>query len=530
MKYTKKLVALTVALILALALAMPAMAAQEIDSGLKGTGTITITNATLGEDYAIYKVFDATYTGVDNASYTINKNSDWFNTIDSAKDYFTLDASAGDPNVYVVSFVATKSGAEVRDYLASIVENGTSIKPDASTPADSAPGVHDGGATDVEVKFTNVAFGYYLVQSSLGEGTVTVTNAKPDATVIDKNQKPTGGEDFKTVEDSSVQIGEEATFTVTYTTTNYDGQTIIEHYDAKDTMPTGKMVLNTTSLEVKVGDTTLEYDDGASEVGEYTYTGTITANGFDIDIKWYDTETKAFLYESPNTLTITYKATLTSNADIDGTGNVNSAEIGWNGFTKDTDTEPLYTYALAIKKVNKDGDSLADATFKLTDSTGTQINVSEVSIASSEDTDSPNIYVVDKKGSATITSPKSGLIVVKGVDSDPYTLTETDAPAGYNLMTESKTVTPVATSETSTTVTKWLDANGNVIDEETSIPVTIELSNVAATPVFVVNFTGTELPSTGGIGTTIFYSLGGLLVVGAAVLLVTKKRVHDMEA
>ncbi len=529
MKYTKKLLSLVLVLVLALALAVPGFAAQEIDSGLKGTGTITITNATLGEDYAIYKVFDATYTGVDNASYTIHKDSGWFNTIKGATDYFKLNASAGDPNVYVVSFVEGKSGEEVRDYLASIVKNGTSIKPDASTPADSAPEAHDGGATDVEVKFTNVAFGYYLVQSSLGEGTVTVTNAKPNATVIDKNQVPSGGDDFKTVNDTSVQVGEEATFTVTYTTTNYDGQTIINHYDVKDTMPTGKMVLNISSLEVKVGETTLEYDDGDGDVGEYTYTGTITENSFDIDIKWYDTATKTFLYDSPNTLTITYKATLTSQADIDGTGNINSAEIGWNGVTKDTDTEPLYTYALAIKKVNKGGDSLADATFKLTDSTGTQINVSEVSIAGSEDTDSPNIYVVDKTGSATITSPKSGLIVVKGVDSDPYTLTETDAPAGYNLMTESKTVTPVATSMTSTTVTKYLDENGNVVDEETDTPVTIELADVAATPVFVVNFTGTELPSTGGMGTTIFYTLGGVLVVGAAILLVTKKRVHDVE-
>ena len=501
-KNLSKLFAMALALIMVMALTVPAMAVQEIASGLEGTGTITITNATLGEDYAIYKVFDATYSGDENASYTIHRDSDWYDTINSKSDMFVLTASAGDPDVYVVSFVEGMTGEAVRDYLAGVVEGDTvTINPDASTP--------DGGATDVEVKFTGVAYGYYLVQSSLGEGTVTVTNAKPNATVIDKNQEPIPETEFKTATDTSVEVGETTTFTVEFTTTNYDGETKITKYDVKDTMA-DTMQMVTDTLVVKVGETVL--------VKDTDYTGDVTEDGFDIDINWVD-EDGDFLYTSPNKLTITYDAKLLATATVAGEGNTNKAEIGYNGTTSKTDIEKLYTYALAIKKIDKSGNGLAGATFVLKDAEGTEIKVSG----------SNGEYTVDPNGTDTITSPESGLIVIKGVDSDEYTLTETAAPLGYNLLTAPVAVTPTATTETITRVTKYLDEDGNVVETETSVPVTIELDNVAATPVFVVNFTGTELPSTGGMGTTLFYTIGGLLVVCAGVLLVTKKRMNNME-
>ena len=74
-----------------------------------------------------------------------------------------------------------------------------------------------------------------------------------------------------------------------------------------------------------------------------------------------------------------------------------------------------------------------------------------------------------------------------------------------------------------------MDENGNVTETETQTKVEVTLDNISAAVKVVVNKTGAELPSTGGMGTTLFYVLGGLLAVGAAVFLVVKKRMKQTE-
>ena len=491
MKYTKKLLSLVLVLVLALALAVPGFAA--------GTGSITITNATVGETYAGYKIFDATYSG-ENVAYTITTGNQFYEVVAAATDVFTLTQSSvsGTYNVAVVQ------GANVLDWIKGLdIED---FNPDlAATEASSDT-----------VAWSGVPYGYYYITSSLGT-LITVDSNLPDVEVIDKNQKP-GGDPSKTAGEDDYEIGEEIPFTIRFTATNYDGETAITEYYVKDTMPAG-MELVMTSIEVKV--------DGVDLTEDYTETTPTAATGFDIAIPWQNVDGD-FLYDSPSTVTVTYKAKLTSGAVIDGEGNTNNATINWNGNTgsevpvKDT----VFTYALAIKKVDKQGTGLAGATFVLKNQNGDVIEVSETEGT----TEGANYYVVDPNGNATITSPANGLIIIKGVDSDTYTLTETAAPAGYNLLTTPVTVKPVKTGGTATSQTIYLDANGNVVAE--SDPEGVEFTitaDVGATAYAVVNFTGTELPSTGGMGTTIFYTLGGVLVVGAAILLVTKKRVHDVE-
>ena len=485
MKYTKKLFALTVALILALALAMPAFA--------DGTGSITITNATVGETYAGYKIFDATYSG-ENVAYTIKSTDQFYEAVSTATNVFTLTESSvsGTYNVALVQ------GGDVLTWVKGLNIGG--FTPDlTATEADSAT-----------VAWNSVPYGYYYITSTLGT-LITVDSNLPNVSVIDKNQEP-GTNPSKTAGEDDYQIGETIPFTVTFTATNYDGENAITEYYVTDTMPTG-MELDVESLEVKVNDN--------EPTEAYTEKSETTTDGFDIVIPWQDSDGD-FLYTSPSTVTVTYSAKLTSLATIDSTGNKNEATINWDGNTGSSIPveDTVYTYALAIKKVDKQGNGLAGAEFELKNG-DTVVKVSG----------SDGNYVVDPDGTATITSPTSGLIVIKGVDSDEYTLTETKAPAGYNLLTEPLTVQPVKTGGTATNTTIYLDENGNVVSQDE--PYTVEIpitSDVAATAYAVVNFTGTELPSTGGIGTTIFYTLGGLLVVGAAVLLVTKKRVHDMEA
>ena len=147
---------------------------------------------------------------------------------------------------------------------------------------------------------------------------------------------------------------------------------------------------------------------------------------------------------------------------------------------------------------------------------------------STADTDGAYIYAGTAAGEGLtnqITTPDSGVIVVKGVKTGNYEIKEVTAPAGYNKLTDPVTVEAVKTSSTSTHTTVYLDKDGNVVDENSKvIEVKVDINTIAATAVVVVNKAGTELPSTGGMGTTIFYVLGAVLVVGAGVLLVTKKR------
>lgn len=508
MKNLKKIGAIALAMVLALALCAPAFAAGTTD------GTITITNATIGEDYSIYKIFSATYSG-DNASYTIKSGDAWYDLVNASDSPFTL-TQIGTSDEYNVAVTEGKGDTEVLFWLNSI-----ETLPEATATQEDVQ--------KTTVTFTGVSYGYYLIKSTLnGGGTLTVDNATPNATVIDKNQEPGNlvkvANEGVTVDDNqfkSAQIGDVVDFRITYTATNYDGDKKIVEYYVDDDMPDGfDLVAN--SIAVKVGDDTLTLTD------DYTIAyGTEDTDDFKVTIPWVGTDAdKTSLYDSPTTITVTYKATMNASAVIDGTGNTNTATITHKNDgkdtpenpdpTKDTDTETVFTYALAIKKVDKEGNPLAGATFTLKQG-DTEVNVSGEN----------GVYTVDPSGAASIVSPEDGLIIIKGVEGVKYTLTETIAPTGYNLLTAPVEVTPVKTGETTTTVTKYIDENGDVVDTETDVEVKVDNSDVAATVMVVVNFTGAQLPSTGGIGTTIFYIVGGILVVGAVILLVTRKRVSD---
>ena len=128
-----------------------------------------------------------------------------------------------------------------------------------------------------------------------------------------------------------------------------------------------------------------------------------------------------------------------------------------------------------------------------------------------------------------LTTPDNGLIIIKGVQQGTYEFTETEAPAGYNRLTETVTVTAAKTGQTTTSTTTYLDENGNVVGTatEAKTTVTVEIANLSAGAIVVVNKTGAELPSTGGIGTTLFYVIGGILVLGAAVTMISKKRMEE---
>ncbi len=266
------------------------------------------------------------------------------------------------------------------------------------------------------------------------------------------------------------------------------------------------------------------------------------------------------IYNSDVTIVVDYWMILDDDAIVDEPGNKNFAQYGWNPIDnedaetgepktptnpkdddkpsqkEDVDEATVYTFALAWVKIDEQGKELAGAKFRL-----------PFYVKSEKDGDA-YVYGGTEAGEGltneVTTTADSAVITIKGVEQGTYSITETEAPEGFNKLTapftvEAKKSGPAVTTKTKTTV--FLDAQGNVTNTVTNMTVeyiTDEDSYNKETPAVtgeetsvpvyqfdpIVNKQGTELPSTGGIGTTIFYVVGAILVLGAGIVLITRRR------
>ena len=502
MKHARKLTILLLALVMVFALATTAFA-QDVP-GTGGKGSITISNAAKGETYTIYKLFDATVNADGSSIAYTGEIPASLNT------YFTADK-----NHYISATPAAKDGANMSEGLKTALKAWTA---DATAVATAES---DGSA----LNFKGLKYGYYVVTTTQGNQVISVDSTMPNAIIVDKNSSTPEGL-RKTASSNDVSIGDEVTYTVRFKTSNYYGAGTeakeIVSYTIEDTLPEFLSNVTVTSIIVdNDGDSTTTKDQAD-----------VTAQFVDkkIVIDWYDEANSKFLHDNGATVTITYTAVVTEKAHIDGEGNTNNVTVTWTtkggnepGPGKLETKETIYTYAIALKKVNNKGKDLPGAVFEF-----------PFYVKSTADaTDGAYIYAGTTAGEGLtnqITTPESGVIVVKGVKSGDYEITEFKAPAGYNKLTAPVTVEAVKTGETSTHTTVYLDKDGNKVNESAKVfEVKVDIDTIAATAVVVVNKAGTELPSTGGMGTTVFYVLGAVLVVGAGVLLVTKKRMSQSE-
>ena len=514
MKHTKKLFSVLLALVMVFALATTAFA-QEVTVAGDGKGSITISNAAKGETYTIYKLFDATVTGTAGGSIA------YTGTIpDSLKTYFVYvkDNEGNDTNNITTTDAAWKDSTKKTEMSEGLM---AALKAWAGTAGATATAFakSDGSA----LTFKNIPYGYYVVTSTQdGGAAITVDSTNPTATIVDKNSS-TPHDLSKSANKTDVNIGDTVTYTVTFVTSNYDGAgkdaKKIVTYTIEDTLPDFLKDVTVTSIIVDNDGSATTTDDQTNVTAQFV--------NKKIEIDWYDEANSKFLYDNGATVTITYTAVVTDKAAIDGNGNTNKVTLTWtdeDGTTPPSnlvDNETIYTYAIALKKVDDKGNPLAGAVFQF-----------PFYVKTTADTDGAYIYAGTSAGNGLtnqITTPADGVIVVKGVKSGTYSITEVTAPAGYNKLTAPVSVTAVKTGETSTHTTVYLDENGNIVETETETTVTVnvDISDIAATAIVVVNKTGIELPSTGGMGTTLFYTLGAILVLGAGILLVTKKRMSE---
>lgn len=516
MKHLKHLLTAALAMFVALVVATPAWA-QTV--GDQSDGTITITNASNGETYKIYKLFDAKVTGTDGGSIS------YTGTVPaSLANYFKAD-SAG--NIHHGKMVNGEFVADTTPVTDLTAEEIAALKAWAASASATAEAVSDG--TDLVF---NVQYGYYVVTTTQGETAISVTSTNPNAEIIDKNTTPPVNDLKKKSDKEEYNIGDTATYTVSFDTANYlkeegkDPEQIVT-YTITDTRAV-EFLSNITVTKILVDDdANLETTNDQHPLAVQQFADN------KITINWTDTPGEAgkSLYANGAKLVITYTGVVTKTAAIDGNGNTNKATITYK---TDKGTEPgpdqyktentIYTYAVAIKKVDQKGNPLSGAKFQL-----------PFYVEATADTDGAYVYAGTTAGTGLVnelTTPDDGLIIIKGVKSGEYSFTETEAPSGYNKLTAPVTVTATQTGQITTSTTTYLDADGNIVDTETETgsTVTVTIDKLAATPVVVVNKTGAELPSTGGIGTTIFYIVGGLMVAGAAIALLVKSRVAKIES
>ena len=489
MKHVKKLASVLLALVMALALTATAFAAGE-------TGSITINDAVKDQTYTIYQILDL-------ESYNASANAYAYKATTAWNTFINSDAIKGtyvevDTQGYVTWVESADAAAFAK--LAQKYAKDNSIGNQGSVTA-----------TTTTVSFTNLKLGYYLVDTTLGT-LCSLDTTNPNVVMEEKNEVPTN---VKTVEEDSTgkygqkndaDIGQTVIFKSTIT-----AQPGAENYVFHDTMSAG-LTLNKASIKVNgVAVTDGQGNDVAGDNYTVSYPSGDGSDGCTFEIafaqSYLDTITAA------TTITITYSATLNENAVIAGAGNPNTSKLSYgdkgdashtpSGTTPPSETV-TYTWDVDVFKYTKDGETekaLADAKFTLSKNADGSNPIALVSKGN-------NVYRVAKTGETDtvteITTDATGKFTIKGLDADTYYLTETKAPAGYNKLAGPVTIV--------------IGENG-VVNGTTEAPQGVD-------EVKVLNQSGAELPSTGGIGTTIFYVLGGVLVVGAAVLLVTKKRME----
>ena len=494
MKNARKLASLLLALVMVFALATTAFAT--------GTNSITVKNAVKDQEYKLYKMLDLVVNDAHTAySYTVN--SAWKNFFKAAEGETPAGKGLTYVNIDAQGYVTWKENADVAAFAKDAEEFAKDL---------TALKTHTASA-DGDFAFSELEAGYYLVTSTLGtKATVGTTPGNPNPEIQEKNAAPVN---VKTVEEDS-KVGKEGVDAWGSTNDADIGQTVnfkstitaqagAENYVFHDTMSAGLTYTGVTGITL---------NETAVDASNYTVVTEGLTDGCTFEVRF----TQAFCdtLKANDQIVISYTATLNENAVIAGDGNPNTSKLSYGdkgdeshtpSGTTPPSTTKTYTWDVDVFKYTMNGETetaLAGAKFTLSKNADGSNPIALVS-------EGNNVYRVAKTGETgtvtEITTDATGKFTIKGLDADTYYLTETAAPAGYNKLAGPVTIV--------------IGENG-VVNATTEAPQGVD-------EVKVLNQSGTELPSTGGMGTTIFYVLGSILVVGAAVLLVTKKRMSSAE-
>ena len=569
-KFSKILsVALLVALVLSLGVSS-AFAAEKT--------TLTVSSPVPGHTYTAYQLFvgdvDASRTKLSNVKWGVDVAS---SITYKAKASETATTFTVDTNYSPVAGQAVPQ--DILDYLASL---------SSATATDAAQGTADiisawvtGDGTTIPATgvLENVDFGYYVVKDAytdptqptlstistamcqvVGPTTITpkagTTEHKKEVLDVNDTTDPVlsfdnliGVDADKWSKTADHDIGDQVPFKLTTTIASDYGKYDTYYLAVSDTLGAG-LSLNQNTIKVYVdGELAAAYDETNAPNGYK-----LTVNGQTFKVEFTDLKQNAKAAANKDVVVV-YTATLLDTCVIGNPGNKNESYAeysnnpndGQNGKSKTpTDTSVVFTFKTDVDKIDPEGNALPKAGFTLYKKVYNEAalngktNVAGTTPAGAKADTFPSGEFWYEVG--TIEPSAAGTnFEFKGIDDGTYKLVESVTPDGYNTMdpiTLVVTATEAAdtNSETGYSIT-FLDA-GN--DDFAAAPdgnggtVTFDRVKAADKAVAngeiyseIVNNSGTQLPSTGGIGTTIFYVVGGVLVLAAIILLVTKKRMSE---
>lgn len=516
MRQGKKLAAVLLSLMMIATMSVGAFAA--------GSGTITVDNPIIGQTYTAYKIFDVVYdtepdgSAGDHYAYTINSDSKWLSTVKTyagaSGSGMKLELITG--TCYAVVTDGTFSASAFAKALKAKVTGDTQDAEIAAT----GKALTDNASGGKQV--SGLELGYYFVTSSSG-ALCNLTTTNPTVTIHDKNDVPFEKTDNK----DSVEIGETVNYTITGKVPDTTG---FEEYQyiIKDSMSDGLSLQN--NVAVTIG--------GADVTGSCTLSYNTNPTGFEltIPVKEYQAQVGA-------AISVSYSAVVNENAIA--TVEKNKATLTYSNdptdenktITTPPQEETVYSAGIVVDKYEANpaddedySTKLAGAKFMLykEDAGGTKAyyhyhdkvgwftlaqiveKLNEKNRGTAGWTALPTdagLEDVLALGEAVYgeyltckTTDSNGAAEFVGLSDGTYFLLETAAPKGYNPLREAVKVTVNGSEATETNVTpRKYTAR-------------------------VANNTGAELPSTGGMGTTVFYAVGTALLVGAAVLLIVKRR------
>lgn len=549
-----------------------AMAVSVLCTGALAADTYSITvNGKAGHTYQAYQIF----TGTVSANGETLSDIQWGTGVTPAtllsklqqntaiSSHFANITNANDNAEKIAEIIGTFEDSSKEAYaVADAVEASVTETLTSGTIADNA----------TSTKITVSHAGYYLIKDANrsqdnNSETVYTRNilkiVKPNTTITTKDAVPSLKKTItginttvsENVEANTAGMGDKVNYKLTATVPDMSGYT---SYTFKITDTMSKGLTFNKDVAITIGGTVLETT--AFEVSSVTTDGdgnqtfTITIEDF---IKYKD--------DVGENIIVTYSATLNEKADLSTAGNTNEAKITYSNdpnkpnSTGDTPTSKVKTYTtgLKLKKVanTADGKTLNGAKFKIS-GTGSKMVLVNQTIYNKDNTN--GTYYLKKDGSYTTTEPtdktkgtydsttqkytkvenvtkdtiptnfeteayvdQEGVLKIEGLGEGTYTITELVAPDGYNLLTKPITITISASSVTFGSCT-WSINNGDT-------DLNVDADDHTLYLLTVINKAGSTLPSTGGMGTKLFYTIGGILMAGAAIVLVVRKRRSDAE-
>lgn len=490
MKKMKRFVALALSVVMVLAMSVMAFADDET------TYSLTINNSKTGHTYEAYQIFVGDLTIEKNTKKLTNIK--WGSGVSEAgqKQFGKADKkaetlnSADDAKTFakeVAGYLTTPTGSQTKTDQAYIISG---LKPGYYLVKDKDSSLEN-QANDVYTSY---------IMEVVGDTTAAPKGDVPSFKKKIKDTNDTTGETSDWQDSADYDIGDDIPFKLEGTVaSNYDEYS--KYYFAFHDVEETGLTFNPNSVEVFV-------DGNKITSGFQVITSTSDKCTFEIV---FDDLKQIQAVEAGSVITVEYKSTLNDKATLGNQGNVNKAKLEFSNNPNDTqggtsrgetpwDNVIVFTYKVVVNKTKENGDPLEGAEFTL----------------------SKKLKDGSTKEIAVIKNDEGTTFTFSGLDDGEYVLTETKTPAGYN------TIDPITFTVNADHTITW---EGEV---RTTILTKLEGGNTFTGDVEtgklegdIVNKAGSSLPSTGGIGTTIFYIVGGILMVGAAVLLITKRRAEN---